>query len=481
MPFDLRDPGFYDDQALDRELGRVFDICHGCRMCFNYCPSFPALFDAIDEHEVRGEGETTALTRDEKWKVVDLCYQCKLCYVKCPYTPPHKLNVDFPRLMLRAKATRARREGVTRQDRILGNPDKIARQSTGPTAKLVNWANSKKPIRAIVETTLGIHRDRVLPPFATETFERWFRRRTPAREAAAGPGGAAPSDYRGANAAPPGPATAPAPRELVLFETCNVNYNYPHIGAAAVQVLEHNGFTIARPPERCCGMPALDGGDVDAAVAMARANVEVLLAFVERGVPIVALSPTCGYTIKQEWPGLVGTPEAARVAVQTLDIGELLAREHAAGRLRRDFARPQGTLAYHVPCHLRAQNIGAPFTAILGLIPETRVEPIERCSAFDGTWGMKREYYDLSRKYAKKLSRALEDADPTRLVSDCPLAGLNVTEDLGITPAHPIEVLRDAYGLAPALPTSENVWPGGAEARCGRGACAGGWCKQAPG
>src|SRR5689334_6480605 len=184
MPFDLRDPSFYDDQALDRELGRVFDICHGCRMCFNYCPSFPALFDAIDEHEVRGEGETDALTHDEKWKVVDLCYQCKLCYVKCPYTPPHEFNVDFPRLMLRAKATRARREGVTRQDRFLGNPDGAARRSTGLAAGLVNWANGRPALRKVVESSVGIHRDRVLPPFARQTFERWFRRRSSASPAA---------------------------------------------------------------------------------------------------------------------------------------------------------------------------------------------------------------------------------------------------------------------------------------------------------
>jgi len=454
MAFDLRDPAFFDDVALDRELGRVFDICHGCRMCFNYCPSFPALFDAIDEHEVRGEGETEALTRPEKWKVVDLCYQCKLCYVKCPYTPPHEFNVDFPRLMLRAKANRARREGVTRQDKLLGDPDRTARRSTGVAARLVNWANGKPALRGAVEAAVGIHRDRVLPPFATETFERWFRRTRPE-------GG-----RRGE-------------RQVVLFETCSVNYNYTHIGAAAVQVFEHNGLQVLRPPERCCGMPALDGGDLDGAAATARANVETLAPFVERGIPIVALGPTCGYTIKQEWPALVGTDMAKRVAAATLDAGEFLAKEHAAGRLRTDFVRPQGKLGYHVPCHLRAQNIGAPFTALMTLVPQTKVEPIERCSAFDGTWGMKREYYALSRKYGKKLSRALEDAEATRLVSDCPLAGLNVTEDLGITPAHPLEVLRDAYGLEPALPPAENVWPGGAEARCGRSSCAGGWCKDA--
>jgi glycerol-3-phosphate dehydrogenase subunit C len=453
MPFDLRDPTFYDDVALDRELGRIFDICHGCRMCFNYCPSFPALFDAIDAHEMRGEGETGALTPEEKWKVVDLCYQCKLCYVKCPYTPPHEWNVDFPRLMTRAKVVRARREGVTRQDRILGDPDRTARMSTGPASRLVNWANGSKPLRVMLEGAVGIHRDRVLPPFASETFERWFRRTR---------AGAATGDRR----------------PVVLFETCAVNYNYVHIGAAAVQVLEHNGFEVVRPPERCCGMPALDGGDVDSAVATARANVEMLLPFVERDVPIVVLGPTCGSTIKQEWPVLLDGDAARRVAAGTFDIGEFLAREHGAGRFRRDFVRAQGKLGYHIPCHLRAQNIGAPFTGLLALVPDTQVEPVERCSAFDGTWGMKREYYELSRKYAKKLTRALEDAAPTRLVSDCPLAGLNVTEELGITPAHPVEVLRDAYGLEQLMPPAENVWPGGSEARCGRRACAGGWCKD---
>jgi glycerol-3-phosphate dehydrogenase subunit C len=326
------------------------------------------------------------------------------------------------------------REGVTRQDRFLGDPDRTARRSTGAAAALVNWANGQPRLRKVVESTVGIHRDRVLPPFARETFERWFRRRAPVR----------------------------AERAVVLFETCSVDYNYPHVGAAAVQVLEHNGIRVERPPERCCGMPALDGGDIDAATATARANVETLLPFVDK--LIVVLGPTCGYTISR-WPGLVGTEAAKRRTSSWRGSGSKGARRTS----------PRGARV-HVR-HLRAQNIGAPFTTLMGMIPDTQVEAVERCSAFDGTWGMKREYYELSRKYGKKLSRALEDVGAVRLVSDCPLAGLNVTEDLGVTPAHPVEVLRDAYGLEPALPAAENVWPGGAEARCGRRSCAGGWCR----
>ena len=426
MSFDPRAAHFWDEASLDGELRRVFDVCHGCRMCFSYCPSFPSLFDSVDAHEKKGEGEVAALTAREMRDVVDLCFQCKLCYVKCPYTPPHAFAVDFPRLMLRSKAVRARREGVTRQDKMLGDPDALARRATGVVAPLVNWINGRATLRVLLEKTAGIHRDRLLPPFADETFERWMDRRAP--------------------------SWAAEGRTVAIFETCSVNYNWPEIGAAAVQVLEHNGWGVVRPAQRCCGMPALDGGDVDAATASARANVKSLAPLAREGVPIVALGPTCGYTIKQEWPGLVGTDEARDVAAHVQDIGEFLAKERAAGRFTQALRVPQGKIAYHVPCHLRAQNIGAPFLGLLKAIPGTEVEPVERCSAFDGTWGMKAEYYDLSRKYAEKLVRALDEARADRLVSDCPLAGLNVTEALARVPVHPVEVLRDAYGLAAAIP-----------------------------
>ncbi len=420
---DPRAPDFFDLDAVDKEMRRIFEVCHGCRMCFNYCPSFPSLFKAIDGHEEKGDGEVAALTKGEVREVVDLCYQCKLCYVKCPYTPPHSFAVDFPRVMLRAKAARARAEGVTPQDKFLGDPDGTARRSTGTMAPLVNWANRQRPLRIALEKTVGIHRDRHLPPFAAETFEAWFAR------------------TRGA-------ATSPAAENRVaVFETCSVNYNFPGIGIAAVQVLERNGKTVVRPRQRCCGMPALDGGDVPSAIDWARRNVEDLAPLVTEGVPLVVLGPTCGYTIKKEWPGLVGTKEAQLVAERAMDIGEYLGREHAAGRIDTGFTKPQGKLAYHVPCHLRAQNVGVPAQALLAAIPGTQVETVERCSAFDGTWGMKKQYYALSREYAKKLCNDLGEAKADRLVSDCPLAGINVTEELQRTPAHPVEVLRDAYGL----------------------------------
>jgi glycerol-3-phosphate dehydrogenase subunit C len=404
-----------DDDAIDAELRRVFDVCHTCRMCFNYCPSFPSLFNAIDRH---GDDEVAALTTAEMDEVVDLCYQCKLCYVKCPYTPPHKFAVDLPRLLFRAKLARVRKSGVPFRERILGDPDRLGRLSTGAISRFVNWANRQPLLRRVVEKSLGIHRQRLLPRFARVTFAKWLARRKPIEG-----------------------------EPVVLFETCSVNYNRPEVGIAAVQVLEHNQKQVERPNVVCCGMPALDGGDIEAARAKIRQNIEVLLPLVRAGKKVVVLGPSCGMMMKSEWPHLVPTEECREVSAATMDIGEYLAKEKAAGRLRTDFVVPQGSVAYHIPCHLRAQNIGQPFRAIFAAIPGTTVEAIEQCSAFDGTWGMKTEFYDLSRKCAGKLCKAVERCGANCIASDCLLAGINVTEELGKTPLHPIEIVRDAYGL----------------------------------
>ena len=419
--YDIREATYFDEADLEHEMRRVYDVCHTCRMCFSYCPSFPSLFDAIDSHEEKGEGEVEALTNQEMDEVVDLCFQCKLCYVKCPYTPPHKFMLDFPRLMLRAKAIRAKRHGVTMQDRVLGDPDKTARRSTGMLAGLVNWANRNRIARTVIEKVVGIHRVRVLPESAYETFESWFL-----------------AKY--------GRPVGNGDNTVAIWETCSINYNWPKVGKAAVQVLEKNGKTVIRPEQVCCGMPALDGGDLDFAVANAKKNVEILVPLVKRDIPILVLSPTCGYTMKLEWPDLVGSDDAKLVAKNTYDIGEYLAKEKKACRLQEDYVKPQGKLAYHIPCHLRAQNIGQPFTQVLGAIPDTTIDPIEQCSAFDGTWGMKREYYAMSRKYAQKLCNPMANSEANRLVSDCMLSGLNVIEELGQAPVHPVECSETRSG-----------------------------------
>ncbi|MBI2469484.1 MAG: anaerobic glycerol-3-phosphate dehydrogenase subunit C [Candidatus Rokubacteria bacterium] len=420
MAFDIQAAEFWSRPALDKELRRVFDICNGCRRCLPLCPSFKDLLGALDREEVDGDAER--LPESDMQRVVDLCYQCKLCYNHCPYTPPHRWMIDFPRLMLRARAIQVRaRGGMSLQDRILGNTELVGRLGTR-TAPLANWATANRAHRAFLQAVVGIHKDRNLPRFSGETFSRWFTRH---------------------------PAAAPAEpaRRVALFATCSVEYNDPAVGRATVAVLRRNRVDVTFPAQRCCGMPYLDGGGVEEARRLTDANVRSLAEAVRDGQEIVVPGPTCSYTMKQEWPLLAEDREAARlVAKHTRDLFEYLARLDAEGRLDTSFPAKPGRVAYQLPCHLKAQNMGTKSADVLRLTGAA-VTVIERCSAVDGTWGLKREYYELSMKLAEPLFREIGAARPHRVATDCPLAALQIAQGTGQRARHPIEILAEAYGL----------------------------------
>jgi Fe-S oxidoreductase len=416
---DVNAPEFWDLGKVDTELRRVYDICNGCRRCLPLCPSFKVMFDRLDVEAV--DGEVDRLPPADVKEVVDLCYQCKLCFNHCPYTPPHRWAVDFPRLMLRARAAEARVHGGSLQDRVLGATDLVGKLGSF-LAPLSNWMNELAVHRAFVQAVMGIHRKRNLPRFHRETFTRWFRRRR------------APS---------PGPS---APR-VALFATCTVDYNDPATGRAAVRVLERNGVDVSLPEQRCCGMPYLDGGAVDECKALVRANVASLAAAVREGREIVVPGPTCSYMLKREYPWLEDSEDARLVAAHTRDVFEYLHGLHAAGGLDTGFTRPLGEVTYHVPCHLRAQNIGTKSADVLRLVPGTTVTAIERCSAVDGTWGFKKEYYELSLKVARPLFDAMGAPGVATTATDCPLAALQIEQGTGRAPRHPIQLLAEAYGL----------------------------------
>jgi len=425
VTLDVRAAEFWEPAKVEAELRRVYDICAGCRRCVGLCPSFKVMFDRIDTPAV--DGDVEKLPAAHLAEVVDLCYQCKLCYNHCPYTPPHRWQIDFPRLMLRARAAEARRRGVRFQDRMLGATELVGRLGS-LTAPLSNWTNELGVHRAFMQAVAGIHRDRTLPKFHRETFGKWFaRHRRAAGRADRSPG--------------------PAPARVALFATCTVEYHEPAIGRAAVRVLERNGVDVILPPQRCCGMPYLDGGAMDEARALIRENVKHLAAAARDGREIVALGPTCGYMLKQEYPWLDGSEDAKLVASRTRDVFELLARLRAEGTLDTNFTQRPGPIAYHVPCHLRAQNIGLKSADVLGAIPGAEVTVIEKCSAVDGTWGFKREYFELSLKVAKPLFDAIEASGAGRIATDCPLAALQITQGTRRVPSHPIQILAEAYGL----------------------------------
>ncbi len=411
------DPRYWDEAGLAGEIERVFDICHGCRLCFNLCPSFPVLFDAVDRHD----GDVRRLSGEETQAVVDACYQCKLCYIKCPYTADdgHAFDLDFPRLMLRYTAQRARKRGVGLRQRILGDPERLAAMAR-LAPKLVNRVNRARVPRLMAERSLGIHRNKLLPEFAEETFESWAK----ARDDRAGQGRA----------------------EVVLFHTCFVNCNNPEVGKAAVEVLEHCGLRVLSPEQGCCGMPALDGGDVEAAKQRARQNVALLGRFVDAGLPVLAINPTCSYTLKKEYPDLVGEDlraQAQALAAATRDLCEYLFELKREQRLATDFASTPGEIAYHVPCHLKAQNIGFRSRDVMKTIPGARVRLVDRCCGHDGTWAMKREHFEASMEIGKPAFEELSAGG--LMTTDCPLAAVQFEQATGVRPMHPVQVLARAY------------------------------------
>jgi glycerol-3-phosphate dehydrogenase subunit C len=419
MNLDPEDKTYWDESAVESELKRVSDICNGCRRCFNLCPSFNDLFAKLDREEVDGEAEK--LTRADLKNVTDLCYQCKLCFNHCPYTPPHRWEVDFPRLMLRAKAVQTRRDGQSFQDRFLGQVDIIGRLGS-LFAPLMNWLNHNFLSRWLMEKTVGIHRDRILPNYAAETFRQWFDKRAAKMVAGAG-------------------------KKVVLFYTCGVNFNEPEVGKACVRVLERNGVEVSCPEQRCCGMPFLDGGDIDATKKNAQANVTSLQPWVEKGYDIVVPGPTCSYMLKREYPWLLKSENAKAVAAKTFDICEYLMSLHGEGKLDTGFTRAAGKIAYQIPCHLRAQNIGFKSRDLMQLIPDTRVQTFEKCAAIDGTWGLKEQYFALSLKVAEPLLKAIRDGAPDLTVTDCSLAALQIQQGTRMKSLHPVQVLALAYGL----------------------------------
>lgn len=428
--FDVHDSRYWDERDLEQELLRAYHICADCRMCVTYCGSFPLLFEAVDRDVQAGRAHSVErLGLETVAAVTDHCWQCKLCYIKCPYTSDEGAYeaLDFPRLLAREKAVRARRNGVSFVDRILGEPEAIGVAGAGPQAGLVNLVNANRLARKAAEVLTGISAEMPLPPLATETFSAWWRRRAPSM--ASGEAG-----------------------RVVLFTTCYGEYNYPEVPRAAALVLERNGFEVVVPEaQRCCGMPNLDGGDVEAAAAKMQANVEALITLVREGAKVIVPGPTCGYTMKKEWAGYLGTAEAAEVAAATVDLMEWLEQLRRQKRLDKRFERSLGKVAYHAACHLRAQKVGIPGARLLALVPDTEVRVVERCSAIDGTWGLKAEYYEEGARYAARLVEELASGEEPLLVGDCSLSGLRVQKGLGRRMLHPVQALAHAYGLEDVL------------------------------
>jgi len=434
-----RDPKFYDGSALEAELERVFDICHGCRRCFSLCNAFPTLFDAVD---ASAHGEVAGLERRVFWQVVDHCYLCDMCFMtKCPYVPPHPWNVDFPHLMLRAKAVRARTAGLTLRERALAATDTVGRLAGIPVvAQLVNAVNRSPRGRALLEKTLGVDRTAPLPQYHARSARRRLAHLGTTARAAAVP------------EASPAQATAATSGRVALFTTCYGNRNEPALAEDLVAVFGHNGIDVKLlAQERCCGMPRLELGDLRSVARLKQFNIPPLARAVAAGYDLVAPIPSCVLMFKQELPLMY--PEDAqvrRVAARMFDPFEYLMLRHEAGLLRTDFKAPLGKVSYHVPCHLRVQNLGLKTRDLMRLVPGTSVDTIERCSGHNGTYGVKHEFRAASVRIGRAVVQRVESAQADHYTSDCPMAAQQIASGLAQprSPEHPLRLLRIAYGLS---------------------------------
>ena len=428
---DWRNPEFYEEPALMTELERVFDICHGCRRCVSLCNAFPTLFDLVDNSSTM---EVDGVNKDDYWRVVDHCYLCDLCFMtKCPYVPPHEWNVDFPHLMLRAKAVKLQKGAVKTRDKILTSTDRIGKLAGIPVVvQMVNTANKSGTFRMLLDKVLGIHPDALLPVYHSKTLRKRNKHLS----------------NRNNNSAVPAGRTK---GKAVLFSTCYGNYNEPQIGEDLIAVYEHNDIPVRIvEKEQCCGMPKLELGDLEAVARAKEANIPILAKLVSEGWDIVAPVPSCVLMFKQEIPLMFpDDPDVVKVKQAIYDPFEYLILRNAEGLFKKDFVKELGTIAYHVPCHQRVQNIGPKTREILNLVPGTEIETIERCSGHNGTYAVKREFHEISMKIARPVVNRVTQTGPDHYSSDCPMAGHQIENGLknGKKPEHPISLLRLAYGI----------------------------------
>ena len=432
-PIDWQNPDFLDAEKLDVEMRRQFDVCHGCRRCFNLCDSFPRLFGLVDEQDDEVEGVESANFKS----VVDACTLCDMCFLtKCPYVPPHEFNIDFPHLMLRYRAAEKAKNGIPFFDKQLTETDRNGKLAS-PVSGLANWASKRGNglTRPILQAVADVHKDVELPKYYGKTFQARAKENSPAIN-----------------------TDAPAHgRQAVIFATCFVNYNNPDIGTAALNVLAHNGVETEVVYPGCCGMPQLEQGDIARVAEKAKATAAVLLPYVESGKDIIALTPSCALMMKFEWPLILpDDQDIKKLSRAVFDISEYVMGIASKEGLADGLKPIEGPIALHLACNARAQNMGPKGAEMLRKIPGAKVTVVERCSGHGGSWGVKKENFDVATKFAKQTVKKIADAKPTHVCSECPLAGKHIVQGLDALGAaapqiehstHPIQVLAQAYGF----------------------------------
>ena len=430
-PIDFENPDFLDPKKIDKEMRRVFDICHGCRRCFNLCDSFPKLFEMIDSSQ---NEDVESLSSDQFTPVVEACTLCDMCFMtKCPYVPPHEFNLDFPHLMLRY------RTALHQQKKLPAVPAQLAQ--TDRNGKIgvkfswfINWISNikNKFFRKILELFSGIDKRVRLPRYNSETFTNYFKKNKDLINFEA------PSKNR----------------KVVIYTTCFVNFNKKNTGVAALKVLKKNGVEVKEAYPGCCGMPFLEQGDLHKVVEQAKKVSNDLLEWVNKGYQVITLTASCGLMLKFEWSLLLPKNENIKKLSQHVsDIDEYIVDIAENEGLAKGLHEIDGGVTVHNACHARAQNMGIKARDMLKLIPNIKLDVVERCAGHGGTFGVMKTTHDLALKVGRPTARQIKNKNNKYMASDCPLAGkhlkqleqdTNITNDEAL---HPIEILAKAYKL----------------------------------
>ena len=431
-PIEWQTDAYYDKAELEAELERVYDICHGCRRCVSLCDAFPTLFDLVDESDTM---EVDGVDKADFMKVVDQCFLCDLCAeTKCPYLPPHEWALDFPHLMLRAKAYKFKEQDTKWRDRLITSTDPIFDTiSTPGIAQIANASANSKALRSLGDKLVGIHPEAPLPHFETKALSKRL-----------------PAVHTGTNAKGPGSNTT---GKVAIYVTCYGDHSEPQVVEDLITVLNHNGIDVhILQDAKCCGMPKLELGDLQKVAQLKDANLPLFTQAIADGYDIIAPIPSCVLMYKQELPLMFpDDADVAKVQAAFFDPFEYLMARHKDGLIDTAFTHSLGKVAYHAACHQRVQNFGAKTRDFLAMIPDSEITLIERCSGHDGTYAVKSETYDKAMKIARPVVRRVSEAEPDTFGSDCPMAGRLIAhgmDDDNAHAQHPITMVKYAYGIA---------------------------------
>jgi FAD/FMN-containing dehydrogenase/Fe-S oxidoreductase len=417
--------------------GAAAGACNGCGRCrtqspdARMCPIFR--FAPAEEASPRakanlmravmsGELDPGELARDALKSLADLCVNCHQCRLECPAA------VDIPKLMIEAKAQYVASNGLDTTDWIVTRLERISSWAS-VLAPLSNWALHNRAARWLLEKTFGIAQGRKLPRLASSSFLKraeWKRLARPTRQS----GG-----------------------KVLYFVDLYANWYDLQLAEAFVAIMQHHGISVYVPPQqRASQMAMIALGDVERAKPIAARNVALLAEAVRQGYQIVATEPSAVLCLTHEYPQLLDDDDVRLVAAHTSEACSFLWRLHEAGKLELDFRPVNLTVGYHLPCHLRALEVGSPGERLLKLIPGVTVRRIERgCSGMAGTFGLKRANYRSSLRAGWGLIRSLRDPSIDVGTTECSACKMQMEQGTSKPTIHPLKVLALAYGLMPEI------------------------------